>query len=368
MHRTRLLAFWLVLTVVVIGMIGLSGSSSAHLPIYQAGGSSISTAMKIPDANVSYAIYAEFPEAANRIHFYAFSVEAGHLLNFQLGVPAIGSLSDFAPVIVIIGPGLQSPDSYTSGLLSGFSIALPAGDGAVSWVYVGTKNVKEFEPFTQTDMWVRQDSEITLPSQGVYYLAVAVPQGSSQDAASGYGKYVLAPGKLERFSLLDYMAIPVDWMKTHTFWDQNLLMMMIPTMLTVVLGTAGTWYFADRRKVSPISSLPRGHRAIFYVGIIGGMLMIGTCVNQLVFVFGYTRFSLGAGDFIVIMLQSIGLLLGIAAVRQVFRFTRPASRAYVVIPAAIAFAALVVGSGFIAGPALFLAATVSELFLVRRRT
>jgi hypothetical protein len=367
MRLKRFLAFHLVLLLAVIGMIGQSGSGSAHLPTYEAGGSSISTAMKIPDANVSYAIYAEYADATNRIHFYAFSVEAGHLLNFLVGVPAIGGLGDFAPVVILLGPGLQSPDNYTSGLLSEFSVALPPGNGAMSWVYVGTEDVKEFEPFTQTDLWVRQDTEVILPSQGVYYLAVAVPLGSTQDATSGFGKYVLAPGVLEQFSLLDFMTIPVVWVKTHVFWDQSILVMMIPTILTVVLGTGSTWYIAERRAGSTISSLPRNLRSIFYVGIIGGMLMIGTCINQLIFVFGYTEFSPGGADLFVIVLQSIGLILGIAAARQVPRFTKTAPWTFLAIPAAIAFFALAVGSGFIVGPVLFLAAIVSEHIIVWRR-
>jgi len=370
MKGRRIATCWVMLAIAVLGMTAISGTSSAHLPMYSSGGSTMSTALKIPDANTSYGITAEFPSSTNRIQFYAFSVYAGQNLSFELDVPAIPSLRDFEPVILLIGPGLQSPDSYTSGIIDEFGITLSSGDGATIYLYNGTENVKVFEPFTQTNLWVRQSAEVTLPSTGIYYLAVAVPQGWPHDATSGFGKYILAPGTEERFTLLDYMSIPIDWVKWHAFWGQSVLLLMVPTFLVVVTGVAGTWYYLKNRRPEMLESKPSVTRTGFYLGAVGAMLMVGSTVNQMTLLFYYTRFSLETADYIELMLQVIGLVLGILAFRMIFGLMRPGSTASKVLSIAllvlIGFAALMVGAGWLVGPVLFACAGLTELVSANR--
>lgn len=359
-----------MLAVTVMGMTSIAGPGSAHLPIYTSGGSTMSTALKIPDANTSYGIAAEFPSSTNRIQFYAFSVYAGQDLSFELDVPAISSLQDFAPVILLIGPGLHSPDSNTSRIIDEFSITLSSGDGATIYLFNGTENVRVFEPFTQTNLWVRQSVEVTLPSRGIYYLAVAVPQGWPHDATSGFGKYILAPGTVERFTLLDYMSIPIDWVKWHAFWGQSVLLLMVPTFLVVVIGVAGTWYYLKNRRPEMLESKPSVTRTGFYLGAVGAMLMVGSTVNQMALLFYYTMFSLETADYIELMLQVIGLVLGILAFRMVFGLMRRRSTASKVLSIAllvlIGFAALIVGAGWLVGPVLFGCAGLTELLSANR--
>ena len=328
------------------------------------------TALKIPDANVSYGITAEFSSSTNRIQFYAFSVEAGHVLNFQLGVPAISSLENFAPAILLIGPDLASPDSFTAFLLNQFEIDLPSGNGATSYIYNGTVNEKEFEPFTQVNLWIRQDAEVTLPSQGVYYLAIAVPEGWAQDSTSGFGKYVLAPGVLEKFSILDYMSIPLDWIKWHSFWEDSVVLFMIPTFVVVIAGTLGTWFYAEKRRPDIFKENLDGVKPVFYLGVVGTALMVGSAVNQLALVFGYSISQSGGASFIVVMLQTIGLLLGLSALRMMLGMMRLRSARGMMLTiglaALVTFGALIVGAGWIVGPMLFVFGYVAGLALVHK--
>ena len=349
----------------IVAILSISGSSSAHLPVYQSGGPTEDTALKIPDANVSYGITAEFTSSTNRIQFYAFSVEAGQVLDFELSVPAISSLENFAPVVLLIGPNLPVPEGFTAELIAEFDIALASGSGATSYLYNGTENVNEFEPFTQVNLWPRQKADVTLPSQAVYYVAVAVPQGWAQDATSGFGKYVFAPGVVEKFTLRDYMAIPLDWIRWHAFWGQSVLLFMLPTFSMVIIGTPATWYYVKKRRPEILQDKPYISKAGFYLAIVGAMLILGSTVNQLALLFGYTKFQLATADYIELMLQSIGLALGILALFMSFRLMRPKSTARMImigiLLAVIVLGALTVGAGWLVGPILFACGGFMEL-------
>lgn len=364
-RRTKAAFVSSLFALAIVAILSISGSSSAHLPVYQSGGPTMVTALKIPDANVSYGITAEYKSSTNRIQFYAFSVEAGHVLDFELGVPAISSLENFAPVVLLIGPDLPAPEGFTAEVVAEFDIALASGSGATSYLYNGTENVNEFEPFTQVNLWTRQKAEVTLPSQAIYYVAIAVPQGWAQDATSGFGKYVFAPGVVEKFTLRDYMAIPLDWIRWHAFWGQSVPLFMLPTFSMAIIGTCGTWYYVKMRRPELLQDKPLISRAGFYLAIVGAMLILGSTVNQLALLFGYTKFQLATADYIELMLQSIGFALGILAFFMSFRLMRPNSAARLImigtLLAVIVLGALTVGAGWLVGPILFACGGFMEL-------
>lgn len=369
-RRSWIAAPFTLLVVAILAILTISGASSAHLPIYASGGPSTDSALKIPDANVSYGLTAEFSSSTNRIQFYAFSVEAGHVLSFQLSVPAISSLENFAPVVVLLGPGLPAPDSFTSSIMAEFNIGLSSGSGATGYVYNGTENVREFEPFTQVNLWDRQNVKVTLPSQAVYYLAVAVPEGWAQDATSGFGKYVLAPGLLEKFSILDYMAVPLDWMRWHSFWEDSVPFLMIPTFLVVIAGTCAAQRLVKKRRSDIPLRWSLGAKSSFYAGVVGATLMMGSAINQLLLLFGYTRLSFEPADYIELMLQTVGFVLGLFAFRMSLGLMKPRS-GFGILPALtlivlLAFAALAVGAGWIVGPVLFACGGLAELMLFKK--
>lgn len=350
-------AFAVFIAVATTVSLVMPEPTSAHLPLFTSGGSTLETALRIPDANVSYAITAEFESQANRIHFYSFSVEAGHVLSFQLAVPAIPSLEDFAPVVMLIGPGLPAPDSFNDLLIEEFDIELGLGWGVTVFVYQDIENEREFEPFTQVKLWTRQEADVTLPSKGVYYLAVAVPEVWPRDADPGYGKYMLAPGLLEEFSILDFMAIPLDWIRWHSFWEDSLPILLIPTFLAVAAVTPVTWSYWRRRKPEEIGEVSVVLRVIFLVGVIGSALMIGSAVNQLVLVLWNSTSSFEATASIVVALQASAMVLGILALLMMMGVTKSRPSGQFVLALAVAamltFSALVVGAGWIVGPVLF---------------
>jgi hypothetical protein len=155
-----------------------SSLSLAHSPRMVSEGIHLSarTAYQIPDANISWALYAKLP--AKRIEWYSFQLKAGQDLYVSMTVPQISGLEDFAPSFAIIGKGL-SPSKLEF---------VPEGMGAV----VVPPSAARLEVHGGHGYWVRQNTTIKAASSGEYFVAVF------HEAAKA-GKYVLAPGRAEVF-------------------------------------------------------------------------------------------------------------------------------------------------------------------------
>jgi hypothetical protein len=156
----------------------LSSLSLAHSPRMVSEGVHLSAgnAYQIPDANISWALYAKLP--ANNVEWYNFELKAGQALYVSMTVPQISGLENFAPSFAIIGKGLSASKLEF----------VPQGMGAV----VVPPSVATLEVHAGHGYWVRQSITIKAPSSGTYFVAVF------HEAAKA-GKYVLAPGRAEVF-------------------------------------------------------------------------------------------------------------------------------------------------------------------------
>jgi len=345
----------------LVALLAVPDESSGHLPLYQSGGSTIDDPLEIPDIQVSYAIYAEFEQGVGT-HFYSFPAEAGESLHFQLGVPTFDRFDEFAPEVLLIGPGLPLPDASAQQMLSYYSVALPPETGVLSWMYDGPMYDEEFEPFTQTEFWVRQTVDTTLDVEGTYYFMIALSttlhalEGTSDGTVY---KYLFAPGVEEDFGVLDFVLIPYDWYSTKVFWEENPLVFMLPTYLTVIGGLAFHAFVLPRfRSVSRISD--RTQKALFYSALSGALLMIGGGINQTIFLVLSPLFNESPIGMLVLFLQLTAVALGVVALRYVRRGKYPSTVPRLAISILLVVAALVLGAGFIIGPILFLGAVLLD--------
>lgn len=363
---------WTITCVLLVsGVLAISGGTAAHIPTYESGGSTMDTALRIQDPSTSYATYAEFPALPNQIQFYSLSVSAGQKQYIEIDVPALDQLRLFAPILLLIGPGLPSPDSNASYLLGFYHVNLATGQGAYSWNFTGPLDDEEFEPFTQVTLLKRQSVNLTLSDDGTYYIAVAQKPFVANPIVEYLfytTKYILVTGTLEKFSVMDYISIPFDWIRGHVFWDESPALFLLPTYAIVVAGLAVTAYLRRSRSVSSIGNVALIEQFVFYAALGGGLLMFAGGVNQLIFLFGSPRFSLGAGETIVLMLQTIGIVLGALALRESFLMLRPARWIRIVVASLVFVVALIVGAGFIIGPILFLAAAGAWFYLSRPKS
>ncbi len=165
--------FWNVTAVFVL----LSSLSLAHSPRMVLGVHlSLQNAYAIPDASISWALYAKLPSKS--VEWYSFELKSGQALYVSMTVPQIGSLEDFAPSFAIIAKGL-SPSKLEF---------VPEGMGAILVKPVAAI----LENHAGHGYWIRQSINLKATSAGRYYVAVFHESGRA-------GKYVLAPGQAEVF-------------------------------------------------------------------------------------------------------------------------------------------------------------------------
>ena len=352
--------------------LSVSGQVSAHLPIYESGGNTYATAFKIPDISTSYGIFAQFELYGPDVQYYRFDGVQGHEFYCSLSIPSLDYLKRFAPDLALIGPGLQAPDAENASFLEYRGIVLPAGDGMMRWVYgdannsilpAGTPNQGDFEPFTQTVLWARQEVTMPLPATGVFYVLVFgykahIPLPYEMPI-SYFGendmKFVLAPGRAERFGIGDYMRIPVDWIETRLYWNENPLVFLSPALATVIIGLVERWRYLRTRVFQRRRAF---HDMTFFLSLFtisGCLLMIGSGVNQLAYIVWNNGFTPQTS--VVLVMLAVGALLGATGIWQVGKPERMRNWVAVVFALIMAFVALVIGAGFLVGPLIFLSGT-----------
>ena len=205
------------------------------------------TALKIPNHTVSWAIYQGLEEQDNvKFRFYEFdNKEINSSFYAQISIPKIEKYLNFTPSLYLIGPVLKDNSNDTFGTFDNFvnvsqakinnksSINLPfdmpQGYQILKQTdYNGTIPSPTFyEPFTQTSYWERQEMRIQLLDLGTYYVIVSddrnTHKSNSTNNSINEGKFSLAVGEKEDFSLQDYLILlPYSWIKLKLFFDDYL--------------------------------------------------------------------------------------------------------------------------------------------------
>jgi hypothetical protein len=256
-----------IITLIML-ILGVSPSlqmTEGHKPLDSSADNNndFTTAKEIPDHRISWAIYEEI-SGSDGAHYYKFTANRGDRLYAQISVPKLEKFSSFAPSIAVVGSNLTA-----SSLERGYSareyaqesgdlpFTLPTGMRAIVVDYDGPIPSGEFyEPFTQTSYWKRQEIIInSLPSGGTYYLIVF-----DKSLVQEIGKYTLAIGEIEDFSLLDFFTIiPSAWLDTKLFFEDyitpiiaiSILIAASAITLTLIINRAKT----RRRRDHPSKSL-----------------------------------------------------------------------------------------------------------------
>lgn len=175
----------------------------------------------IPDISVSRAAYRSL-DAPGQMDMYRFTAEKGQEIYLSMTVPWLEELRSFAPAVALIARDTSmDPSAVKSALRCSLlpldeitprlSSSLPPGRSLV-FVPQGPREAFH-EPFTGTRYWKLQEATVIAPEAGEYLLAVFSPGGET-------GKYVLAPGRREQFSLGDILALPAVRIKVRRFMEE----------------------------------------------------------------------------------------------------------------------------------------------------
>lgn len=180
-----------------------SGTSWAHRYINNEGShTSADTAIPIGDINISQVVYHTVTPDTQTI-WMSFEGKSGDVAKIQLGVPYIKGLENYRPAFALMGTNLPELDA--------FPFDFPEGYGGIVYTTNHITEPEIFdEEFTGTESWRFEMQEITLPADGLYYIAGYVPSG-------GTGKFWVAPGTLEKFGVKDIFTLPWVIYKVRTF-------------------------------------------------------------------------------------------------------------------------------------------------------
>lgn len=158
------------------------------------------SALKIPDHKVSWAIYENLGESEAK--FYTFDANKGDSFYASIVVPKIEGLEEYSPTLVLVGD-----DNFEKKKIN-YEKNFPGNEF--------------YEPFGQITYWDRQELKTEIPVDGTYFLVV-------MDEKNQSGKYSLAIGTIEDFSLVDFFTIlPKAWIDTKLFVnDYNSILLSI---------------------------------------------------------------------------------------------------------------------------------------------
>ena len=216
----------------------------AHKLIPTDGGNSqIKTALVIPDPIVSWAMYEELNGG---VLYYKFDAKKGDRLYTSIVIPKLNELENFTPSLAFIAPSfsvklleeLQLIDSHQN-----FPFDIPDGYDAIVFDYDGVLPSSEFyEPFGQITYWERQEINLIIPVDSIYYLAVF-------DSTNQNGKLALAVGYVEDFSAIDFLTVlPTSWVESRFFMEDYITPIIAFVIFTLVVIGVGVLFYKRIRK------------------------------------------------------------------------------------------------------------------------
>ncbi len=205
--------------------------------------SKFTSAMLIPNHTISWAIYQTLDsnEGINA-RFYKFNnTQINSSFYAQIVIPKIDQFVNFTPSLILLEPNsngvindritnvMNDNKSFSSNNVNDvFPFGIPTNyQVMVDQKYNGSlPSYTTYEPFTQTSYWERQEINSKLDKLGTYYIVVYNSYDNSdngverQTSFSEFGKFSLAVGKIEDFSIVDLLVlIPYSWISVKLFFN-----------------------------------------------------------------------------------------------------------------------------------------------------
>lgn len=202
----------------------LPGTVSGHVPEVGPGSRDLGATDR------SWAFY-DVLEAGD-IHNWTFDLREGEPLFLSIGVP---TGKPWSPQAQLTGP-----------------------DGAIALVQEDSVGLEPFSPYAAREVW---SLDVPAPATGSYQLSI---QGSG-------GAYVFGFGLNERFSVAQWVGVPLDTLRIHAWQGQPLW----PTLLVYVAAAASVLAMAWRQTDI---LLPRLGAALLMASAIDRLLQLGFAV------------------------------------------------------------------------------------------
>ena len=193
----------------------------AHTPLdLDEGNHSPGTAFEIPSPTKSWTLYRELHEPGEA-EYYVVELAPGDRLVVSVFTP-VGEDPGFLPSLAVMIPDGHEEEHHEN-------LEAPEGYETVS-VDAERPDSPEYEPFTPTAYFYPARYELTSEEGGTYYVAVHEDDHP--------GRYGLAVGYVETFTLLEWLRIPLEVVGIRLWEGQPLALILAPMALTLIAGPA----------------------------------------------------------------------------------------------------------------------------------
>ncbi len=314
----------------------------AHTPLKPLGeNDSLERAFNIPNPTKSWTIYREIHEKGEA-EYFKLHLHEGERFVVSIYIPRNTEI-DFVPNLILMGPRIAGEDSQVPS-----TIEIPENTEA-TLIKGNRPEALEYEPFTPASYYFTADYHADITVEGDYYFVVYADKGE--------GKYGIAVGYVETFTLIEWLMIPLDVISIHQWEGQSLAFILTPMALTLLIGTSLIFW-----KLKPISS------AAIFLGVFSGLLYIGsgfTMITQMLIAL------IGAAStsslILTLIFSMLPLLLGFFILRKIVKYNVPWKNLDRAIFAVFGILGYVLWAGLLIGPSLVILVSVLPVKLFSRK-
>jgi hypothetical protein len=325
-------AILIIVTLVLIPAFG----ASAHTPLFSQDNTSLQTAFVINDPAKSWAVYANLP-STNEAAYYRFQMDAGGDIDITLLTSEDPADSHFLPSFA-----LMVPDSLSTDPVPSF-VDVPTGYGTIV-VNGADPGAATYEPFSPG--WFYQLANLTLsaPVTGTYYIAVYDQNNT--------GNYGLPVGYLEGYTIPEILMLPYDLQLVFIWEGQNIFVVLLPLMLSLVLGGMLIYWRTTKGK-GPKDDLSR------WAAAFGGLAFIGYAgIDFYQMILALSKTGWDNGSVVSILFAILPLALGVIGLRYALKQKAKTTAYHRLGLVAIGLVGLMLWTGLYIGPALMVLAAI----------
>ena len=310
----------LISTSVIVTLV------TAHTPLNPSEEiHSLDTAFEIPNPTKSWTLYRELHHEGEA-EYFKLHLNSGERLRANLYIKEINE--NFSPNLIIIGP-----DMSDTNLLPVF-IEIPEGFGA-SLIESLIPEKPEYEPFTPASYYYLVDVDLNISTEADYYVIVYEPNLEE-------GKYGIAIGYKEEFTISEWLLIPLDVIGIHQWEGQSLLLIMAPLLLSLFFGfLLLAWKSLIKLDIFNIIGISAG---LIYVG--SGLMLL---TQMLLALIGSTYDSL---IIVTLVFVALPMVLGFVLVKKIVLFKGQLSTVDRIVLVILGLAGFFTWSGLLLGPTL----------------
>ena len=293
----------------------------AHVPFETGEGKNLETATVITEPTKSWVVYEELHEEI-QVKYYRLEMNQGERIKLDLFAPV---RSEFEPNIIVTGPGIKSEEDLPEG------IEVPEGAGFI--ILKSSLGEAEYEPFTPASYYYLSEANIPVTETGTYYVGVFDFENE--------GKYGLAIGYVEKFSLSEWIGIPISVTRIRLWEGQSLVEVLAPIILTVIFGLIT--FLLNKKTKNNLKSFSQ------ILIALAGLLYIGSGFSVIFqMAIAFTKASSSSAS-VTLIFAAIPIILGLIVLSYLNKNgqIKNTDRLFLLI---LSLLGLVFWAGFIAGP------------------